>query len=92
LFPAVSGDMFGSKFATTNYGVLYTAKGVASLLVSLFLRLKVATGSWPLIFGLMISFDFIAALLALLVLRPLRARWAMVEAKSIEKEPVASPV
>src|SRR5262249_9136646 len=35
LFPAVSGDMFGSKFATTNYSLLYTAKGAASLLVIL---------------------------------------------------------
>ena len=34
LFPAVSGDMFGRKFATTNYGWLYTAKGAASLIVA----------------------------------------------------------
>ncbi len=35
LFPATSGDTFGSKFATTNSGMLYTAKGTASLLVPL---------------------------------------------------------
>jgi len=33
LFPATSGDTFGVKFATTNNGMLYTAKGTASLLV-----------------------------------------------------------
>src|SRR5437870_4035411 len=33
LFPATCGDLFGRKFATTNYGLLYTAKGTASLLV-----------------------------------------------------------
>jgi MFS transporter, OFA family, oxalate/formate antiporter len=33
LFPATSGDFFGRKFATTNYGLLYTAKGTASVLV-----------------------------------------------------------
>src|SRR5882724_2434131 len=35
LFPAMCGDLFGQKFATTNYGLLYTAKGTASLLVPL---------------------------------------------------------
>ncbi len=35
LFPATSGDTFGVKYATTNNGMLYTAKGTASLLVPL---------------------------------------------------------
>ena len=34
LFPAVSGDLFGRRFAATNYGLLYTAKGAASILVA----------------------------------------------------------
>jgi OFA family oxalate/formate antiporter-like MFS transporter len=33
LFPALCGDFFGRKFATTNYGFLYTAKGTASMFV-----------------------------------------------------------
>ncbi len=33
LFPALCGDFFGRKNATTNYGFLYTAKGTASVLV-----------------------------------------------------------
>ncbi len=33
LFPATSGDLFGRKHATANYGFLYTAKGTASILV-----------------------------------------------------------
>jgi MFS transporter, OFA family, oxalate/formate antiporter len=32
LFPATSGDYFGSRHATSNYAVLYTAKGVASII------------------------------------------------------------
>jgi OFA family oxalate/formate antiporter-like MFS transporter len=32
LFPATSGDYFGSKHATSNYAVLYTAKGVAAVI------------------------------------------------------------
>lgn len=74
LFPAVSGDMFGGKFATTNYGLLYTAKGTASLLVSLANRMQESTGSWEGVFAMMIAADWLAALLAILVLRPLRLR------------------
>jgi len=29
LFPAITGDLYGSKWATTNYGVVYTATGLA---------------------------------------------------------------
>ena len=29
LFPAMAGDLWGRKYAATNYGLLYTAKGVA---------------------------------------------------------------
>jgi OFA family oxalate/formate antiporter-like MFS transporter len=32
LFPATSADYFGTRYATSNYGVLYTAKGVASII------------------------------------------------------------
>src|SRR5262245_5398935 len=76
LFPAVSGDMFGRKFATTNYSFLYTAKGAASLLVALCDVLRTQTGSWTPVFAVMIAADAIASLAALFVLRPLRARTA----------------
>jgi OFA family oxalate/formate antiporter-like MFS transporter len=46
LFPAVSGDMFGRKFATANYGLLYTAKGAATLLVSLLIHLQARASLW----------------------------------------------
>src|SRR6059036_3476621 len=75
LFPATCGDLFGRKFATTNYGLLYTAKGTASLLVPLGNVLKAATGSWMPIFIAAIPFDWIGALLAFFVLKSLRIRW-----------------
>ena len=74
LFPATSGDLFGRRWATTNYGLLYTAKGTASLLVPYGSYLQALTGSWVPIFTVAIGFDFCAALLALFVLKPLRAR------------------
>jgi OFA family oxalate/formate antiporter-like MFS transporter len=32
LFPSLSGDYFGTRNATSNYAVLYTAKGVAAII------------------------------------------------------------
>jgi MFS transporter, OFA family, oxalate/formate antiporter len=32
LFPSVVGDYYGAKHATSNYGVMYSAKGVASII------------------------------------------------------------
>lgn len=83
LFPAMSGDLFGQKFATTNYGLLYTAKGTASLLVPFGNVLQAATGSWMPIFVLAIAFDWIGALLAFLVLKPLRIRWVSGQARAV---------
>ena len=75
LFPAMCGDLFGRKFATANYGLLYTAKGTASLLVPVGNLVKTATGSWMPIFVLAIAFDWIGGLLAFVVLKPLRRQW-----------------
>jgi len=75
LFPATCGDLFGKKFATTNYGLLYTAKGTASLLVPIGSLIAGRTGNWYPIFILAIAFDWIGALLALFVLKPLRTHW-----------------
>jgi OFA family oxalate/formate antiporter-like MFS transporter len=62
LFPALSGDLFGRKFATTNYGLLYMSKGVASLLVPVGSALQLATGSWTPIFGAAIVLNALASL------------------------------
>jgi OFA family oxalate/formate antiporter-like MFS transporter len=80
LFPAVSCDMFGRKFATTNYSLLYTAKGVASGVVAAAVVLRAQTGNWIGVFVVMIAADAVASLLALFVLRPLRRHLAEAEA------------
>jgi OFA family oxalate/formate antiporter-like MFS transporter len=74
LFPAVCGDLFGRKYATTNYALLYTAKGTAALLVPLGSLLRDAYDSWLPIFALAVAFDWLTALLAMFVLRPMRRR------------------
>jgi OFA family oxalate/formate antiporter-like MFS transporter len=72
LFPSITGDLYGNKWATTNYGIVYTAKGVATAFAGpgaawLFAK----TGSWSKVFWAMIICDVIAAFMALLWLKPL---------------------
>jgi OFA family oxalate/formate antiporter-like MFS transporter len=75
LFPATCTDMYGRKFATTNYGLLYTAKGTAALLVPFANVLYDATGkSWTAVFIVAAILNLVAAVMALAVLRPLRLR------------------
>jgi OFA family oxalate/formate antiporter-like MFS transporter len=74
LFPATCTDIYGRKFATTNYGMLYTAKGTASLLVPLANVLTNATGNWHAVFYVAAALNIVAAVMALLVLRPMRRR------------------
>jgi OFA family oxalate/formate antiporter-like MFS transporter len=74
LFPATCTDLYGRKFATTNYGMLYTAKGTASLLVPLANVLTNATGSWHAVFYVAAILNIVAAVMALVVLRPMRRR------------------
>ena len=72
LFPATCGDTFGRKFAATNYGLLYTAKGTAALLVPFGNVLREATGSWLTVLYVAAGVNLLAAVLALLVLKPQR--------------------
>jgi hypothetical protein len=75
LFPAITGDLFGKKWATTNYGIVYTAKGLASIFAGPVAALASArTGSWVPVFWAMIACDLTAALLALFWLKPLAER------------------
>ena len=74
LFPATCTDIYGRTFATTNYGLLYTAKGTASLLVPLANVLQVATGSWKVVFLVAAALNIVAAIMALVVLKPMRIK------------------
>src|SRR5262249_53399171 len=77
LFPALTGDLFGRTYATTNYSLLYTAKGTAALLVPLGSLLHEATGRWEPVLLLLVGFDWLSALVVLLVLPALRKRWCV---------------
>jgi OFA family oxalate/formate antiporter-like MFS transporter len=73
LFPATCTDYFGTRYATTNAGLLYTAKGAASMLVPLASLLASELHHWHMVFMIIAAMNVAAALLAIAVLRPLRA-------------------
>ena len=75
LFPSITGDLYGSKWATANYGIVYTAKGVAAAFAGPGAAWMFAkTGSWTKVFWAMIVCDLVAAFMALLWLKPVAAR------------------
>ncbi|KWV58574.1 oxalate/formate MFS antiporter [Bradyrhizobium macuxiense] len=71
LFPATSGDTFGAKFATTNNGMLYTAKGTAALLVPA-ASIVAANYGWHAVFVIAVALNATAALMAVFVIKPMR--------------------
>src|SRR6267142_1177826 len=76
LFPATCGDTFGAKFATTNNGMLYTAKGTAALLVPLASIIATHYG-WQAVFVIAVALNATAALMALFVIRPMRCAYIL---------------
>jgi OFA family oxalate/formate antiporter-like MFS transporter len=73
LFPATCGDTYGSRYAAANAGLLYTAKGTASLLVPL-TSVLAAAGGWGTVFLTAAALNLFAAVLALAVLKPMRRK------------------
>jgi len=71
LFAATVGDAFGRQYVTVNYGIMYTAKGVASLLVPLGNVLTHLTHSWHAVYTIGCLMNVAAALLGVFVLRPI---------------------
>ena len=62
--------------ATTNFGFLYIAQGIGSVLGGpVAAMMHDSTGSWFPVFWLIIVLDGLTAILALFVLKPMRASW-----------------
>jgi MFS transporter, OFA family, oxalate/formate antiporter len=79
LFPAACADSYGKKFASANAGLLYTAKGAASLIVPVSSVLSAHFGGWTGAFTGMALMNVIAAIMALALLKPMRARLVAAE-------------
>ncbi len=74
LFPSTCTDLFGTRYATANSMMLYTAKGTSAFLVPFANILKTATGSWEAVFLVAAAMNMLVVLLALFVLLPIRVR------------------
>src|ERR1700744_6308554 len=81
LFPSTLTDTFGAKHATTNYGFLYIAQGIGSILGGpLAALLREQTGSWLPVFAIIIVMDALTGILALTVLKPMRRSYIAAKA------------
>jgi len=74
LFPAACADSYGKKYASANAGLLYTAKGAASLIVPLSSVIATNFGGWNGVFVTMAVMNAIASVLAIVAMKPLRAK------------------
>jgi MFS family permease len=75
LFPATLTDTFGARFATANYGWLYIAFGIGSIFGGpLAALMHDLGGSWVPVFWSAITLDILTALIAIFVLKPMRAK------------------
>ena len=75
LFSAAIGDVFGSEYAATNNGIIYTSKGVASIFSGWgAAKLLEATESWLPVLWAAFACNLLAAILAFFCLKPMVAR------------------
>ncbi|MFY9642773.1 MAG: oxalate/formate MFS antiporter [Rhodomicrobium sp.] len=83
LFPATLTDTFGPKHGTANYGFLYMAQGVGSVLgAPVAAMIFEVTGSWMPVFYTIICLDILTGMLALFVLKGMRRRFLAKQAES----------
>jgi OFA family oxalate/formate antiporter-like MFS transporter len=75
LFPASLADTFGRKHVTSVYGMMYTAKGVGSLLIPVADVIWEWDGSWKPVIIICYAFSFAAALLIVVFVRPIKGRF-----------------
>jgi oxalate/formate antiporter len=76
LFPSTLTDTFGTRHATRNYGCLYIAQGIGSFLGGpMAALLHGASGTWVTVFYVAIAADLVTAVLAIAVLKPMRAAY-----------------
>jgi OFA family oxalate/formate antiporter-like MFS transporter len=90
LFPSAIADLFGTKHATTNFGIQYTAKGIASVLAGPLAAwiAEANRGSWVPVLWVAMAGNLVAAFLALFWLKSAAARHLATESHA---ESISSP-
>jgi len=86
LFPSTCTDTFGAKFATTNCGLLYTAKGTAALLVPGPNYMQQSSGNWTPVFVIAAGANILARCLR--CVPPGARRWS--PRRSVELTPASA--
>jgi MFS family permease len=82
LFPSTLTDTFGTRHATENYGWLYISQGIGSIFGGpLAALMHQKAGSWVPVFGTAITLDILTAVLAIFMLKPMRARFLRAAAR-----------
>ena len=84
LFPSTCADTYGWRFATTNAGLLYTAKGTGALFVPLGTALA-GKGNWPTALLVVALMNIIAAVAAVAILKPMRRRMQAATQTSVQE-------
>jgi MFS transporter, OFA family, oxalate/formate antiporter len=75
LFPSTLTETFGPRYAATNYGFLYIAQGVGSILGGpAAAYVKQINGSWSTVFAVVVVLDIVTALLAITLLKSMRRK------------------
>ncbi len=90
LFPALCTDVYGTKCAAANAGMLYTAKGTAAFLVPVASWLQSYTGSWHAVFVIAAITNVAVAATALFVIKPMRAAHHRVEVSTVTGVPATA--
>lgn len=65
LFPALTADMFGTRYAAANQGMLYTAKGIAALGGGALAAYLASAFSWTLVFACAGALAFVSAVMVI---------------------------
>jgi OFA family oxalate/formate antiporter-like MFS transporter len=94
LFPSTCADTYGWKYATTNSGALYTAKGTAVFLVPYLTTIAGGKDGWSNAFIIVAVMAGVATLMSVVVLKPMRRKlMAQLDAKGGKAElPIAKAV
>ena len=69
LFPSVNVDVFGATYAASNYGFLYSAKGIASILGGGLGAYLATSFGWNVVFAVAGVFSMYAAVMSLVLPR-----------------------
>ncbi len=90
LFPAICTDSYGAQYATTNAGLLYTAKGTAAFLVPAASWLQSQTGSWHAVFVVAAVANILVGATALFIVKPMRASAQRAALAAMAMNPLAN--